>query len=116
MHPYEDLPAYMRFLKTHTPKCPYCTSTMEAIHGSRGWFWGCPKYPKCNGSREYLQSMFQAFMDHTSKKNTEIVMKTPTESKEEAQANALRLIKEALQAHPELAKEIWSALRAAAGA
>lgn len=39
-----------------TPKqihCPKCDSKMVLREGSYGKFYGCSKYPKCNGKRDY---------------------------------------------------------------
>lgn len=39
------------------PKCPVCSSVMVARPVKRGpkagsWFWGCPQYPRCRGTRQ----------------------------------------------------------------
>ncbi|TAG84264.1 MAG: hypothetical protein EAZ24_01600, partial [Burkholderiales bacterium] len=31
-----------------THACPSCTAPMRRRSGSRGYFWGCSAYPKCN--------------------------------------------------------------------
>ncbi len=33
-----------------TKKCPLCESPMVLREGRRGPFWGCTKYPECNGT------------------------------------------------------------------
>jgi len=32
--------------------CDLCGSPMVARRGRRGFFWGCTKYPDCNGTKE----------------------------------------------------------------
>jgi restriction system protein len=46
-----------RLQQNETPQCPECTSPMVKRTAKRGaragnWFWGCPKYPKCRGTRD----------------------------------------------------------------
>lgn len=38
-----------------TPFCPQCNSIMILRNGSRGQFYGCSRFPRCRGTREYLQ-------------------------------------------------------------
>lgn len=38
-----------------TPFCPQCNSVMILRNGSRGQFYGCSRFPRCRGTREYLQ-------------------------------------------------------------
>lgn len=33
-------------------KCPECDGEMISRKGKYGTFWGCKKYPKCNGTRD----------------------------------------------------------------
>lgn len=33
------------------PSCPRCHETMVRRVGSRGAFWGCPRFPSCRGTR-----------------------------------------------------------------
>ena len=35
--------------------CPYCSSAMVLRNGKRGQFYGCSRFPRCRGTREYLQ-------------------------------------------------------------
>lgn len=44
----EDLAAQLRAL---TPKCSQCGSRMTQRSGKHGEFWGCPRFPKCNGTQ-----------------------------------------------------------------
>lgn len=34
---------------SNAPKCPKCGSPMKMKKGKFGNFWGCSKYPNCNG-------------------------------------------------------------------
>ncbi len=34
------------------PLCPKCKSIMTEREGRYGKFWGCPQYPKCDGTRK----------------------------------------------------------------
>jgi DNA-binding helix-hairpin-helix protein with protein kinase domain len=34
-----------------TPDCPTCGRSMVSRSGSRGSFWGCPRFPRCRGTR-----------------------------------------------------------------
>lgn len=34
------------------PPCPRCNSAMKLRNGKRGEFYGCSKFPKCNGTRD----------------------------------------------------------------
>lgn len=34
------------------PDCPKCGSPMRLRSGKKGQFWGCSKYPNCNGTRD----------------------------------------------------------------
>ena len=36
----------------NTPDCPRCNSQMQRRSGKYGQFWGCSKYPRCNGIRK----------------------------------------------------------------
>jgi AAA domain/Topoisomerase DNA binding C4 zinc finger/PLD-like domain len=36
--------------------CPKCGSKLVARYGPRGWFFGCTRYPKCDGSKSVRQS------------------------------------------------------------
>lgn len=36
-----------------TPYCPKCSGQMVKRWGRRGGFWGCSKYPRCNGTRNF---------------------------------------------------------------
>lgn len=36
---------------TGAPSCPHCGAMMIRRSGRRGQFWGCSKYPRCNGTR-----------------------------------------------------------------
>ena len=43
------------------PFCPKCRSRMVLRRSSSGfsageWFWACPEFPKCNGTRKYERS------------------------------------------------------------
>ena len=33
------------------PSCPRCGSAMRKKKGRYGYFWGCPRYPRCQGTR-----------------------------------------------------------------
>ncbi|MEN9613712.1 MAG: hypothetical protein RLZZ347_19 [Candidatus Parcubacteria bacterium] len=35
--------------------CPQCSSAMILRNGKRGQFYGCSRFPRCRGTREYLQ-------------------------------------------------------------
>lgn len=35
------------------PNCPRCSTPMVKRWGRRGGFWGCSRYPKCTGTRNY---------------------------------------------------------------
>ncbi len=39
---------------TSAPKCPYCSKTMKERSGKRGKFWGCPGFPNCKGTRDFI--------------------------------------------------------------
>jgi hypothetical protein len=39
------------FKKEEVPRCPKCGSLMVERVGKSGNFWGCPKYPDCQGTR-----------------------------------------------------------------
>lgn len=34
--------------------CPVCASPMRLRNGKRGQFYGCSRYPNCNGTRDYV--------------------------------------------------------------
>ena|SRR3990167_4074466 len=36
--------------RTAGPACPRCDGTMILRHGSKGWFYGCVRYPECTGT------------------------------------------------------------------
>lgn len=36
------------------PKCPKCKKPMKLIDGKFGKFWGCTRYPKCDGKVKYV--------------------------------------------------------------
>ncbi len=38
--------------KSGRPACPNCEDGMSLRSGGRGFFWGCPSYPFCAGTRE----------------------------------------------------------------
>src|SRR5690606_10473821 len=48
-------PVFMACAKVTDPACPYCRASMAIRNGSRGYFWGCRKYPRCRGKREVRQ-------------------------------------------------------------
>lgn len=37
------------------PACPICYREMQLVqrNDDKGYFWGCPNYPKCLGKRSY---------------------------------------------------------------
>jgi len=35
--------------------CPHCNSPMILRNGSRGRFYGCSRFPRCRGTREYVE-------------------------------------------------------------
>ena len=35
--------------------CPRCNSEMVLRNGRRGKFYGCPRFPYCRGTRDYLE-------------------------------------------------------------
>jgi Topoisomerase DNA binding C4 zinc finger len=37
-----------------TPLCPRCNSQMVLRSGKRGQFCGCPRFPRCRGTRDLL--------------------------------------------------------------
>lgn len=39
-------------VSSSAPNCPRCNSTMRRRSGRYGQFWGCSKYPSCNGTRK----------------------------------------------------------------
>ena len=48
--PYDKRPAKTSWkIGDPSPKCPKCDAEMRERQGSRGPFWGCTKYPECNG-------------------------------------------------------------------
>jgi len=56
-----DIAAIMPTARTHeSPACPVCASPMVRRTARRGSnsgneFWGCPKYPKCSGTRDIVR-------------------------------------------------------------
>ena len=53
------------------PRCPVCGAPMKLRHGRYGDFWGCSKYPRCNGKLSIAKAKKQGFeppeKDFTSK-------------------------------------------------
>lgn len=37
--------------------CPHCSSAMVLRNGKRGQFYGCSRFPRCRGTREYSQPL-----------------------------------------------------------
>lgn len=37
------------------PNCPICNVKMKLRNGARGQFYGCAKFPKCKGTRSYIE-------------------------------------------------------------
>lgn len=35
--------------------CPRCNAVMKLRNGKRGQFYGCSKFPNCNGTRDFIQ-------------------------------------------------------------
>ncbi len=46
---YADEPTQLQ--PATAPSCPRCHETMVRRVGSRGAFWGCPRFPSCRGTR-----------------------------------------------------------------
>jgi hypothetical protein len=46
-----------RRLEETRPRCPKCEILMELRDGRHGIFWGCSRYPKCNGARKLTQAL-----------------------------------------------------------
>lgn len=46
-----------RQLKETVPLCPKCQAPMEERSGRFGDFWGCPRYPECDGTRKLVASV-----------------------------------------------------------
>ena len=58
----EDIPAKQRNYSDYDEampeaaddvKCPDCKTTLVLRSGDFGWFYGCPKFPHCEGKRSY---------------------------------------------------------------
>jgi ssDNA-binding Zn-finger/Zn-ribbon topoisomerase 1 len=41
--------------------CPICKGNMHGQSGSRGQFYSCNDYPRCNGSRDATQATFSVY-------------------------------------------------------
>lgn len=37
------------------PSCPRCSSAMVLRNGSRGQFFGCSRFPRCRGTRNFIK-------------------------------------------------------------
>lgn len=35
--------------------CPFCNSSMVLRNGRRGKFYGCPRFPHCRGTKDYVE-------------------------------------------------------------
>jgi ribosomal protein L37AE/L43A len=46
-----------RQLEELRPLCPECQTPMVERSGRYGDFWGCPRYPKCKGTRKLTASV-----------------------------------------------------------
>jgi hypothetical protein len=71
--PLVDNPEALKKMKAHdawtdniralTPVCPKCGARMQPKSGQHGQFWGCPRFPKCKGTKnmtpEYVALLHQ---------------------------------------------------------
>ena len=44
-------------IKELKPDCPKCKKPMEQRTGRYGDFWGCSRYPKCDGTRKWDENL-----------------------------------------------------------
>ena len=56
------------------PSCPKCDTVMVERSGRHGIFWGCPTYPRCDGTRKHGLEIkeISRLNDRLSKLNTQL--------------------------------------------
>ncbi len=57
------------------PLCPRCDSVMALRNGRRGKFYGCPSFPRCRGTRDYIGAEEAVVVDISAKKTDKICPK-----------------------------------------